>query len=148
MTRITPIESGNKEMVFKIEEACFRSAWSRESLSRTLDNPRITCLLALTDTGDAAGYALSLRVDDEAELLKIAVLPEHREKGIAERLLKDMAQELRACGALSLHLEVRESNRAARALYSKAGFRHVGIRRHYYTAPAEDAIVMSLSLRQ
>jgi ribosomal protein S18 acetylase RimI-like enzyme len=43
-----------------------------------------------------------------------------------------------------IYLEVRASNRAARRLYEKFGFRTVGIRRNYYLNPVEDAIIMML----
>jgi ribosomal-protein-alanine N-acetyltransferase len=39
-------------------------------------------------------------------------------------------------------LEVRESNQAARIFYKSMGFQEVGIRKEYYQAPLEAAIVM------
>ena len=44
-------------------------------------------------------------------------------------------------------LEVRESNHEARALYTKCGFRAIGVRRGYYTDTHEDAIVMLLEMK-
>ena len=52
-------------------------------------------------------------------------------------------------GVATLWLEVRASNEIARKAYVRLGFAEVGVRRHYYPAPAdgrEDAIVMSLRL--
>ena len=40
-------------------------------------------------------------------------------------------------------LEVRLSNRAARALYGSFGFRPVGIRPRYYSDNGEDALIMT-----
>jgi ribosomal-protein-alanine N-acetyltransferase len=37
---------------------------------------------------------------------------------------------------------VRATNRAAVALYGRAGFREVGRRRGYYRDPVEDAVLM------
>ena len=42
-----------------------------------------------------------------------------------------------------IYLEVRESNRAAIALYEKLGFRREGLRRDYYEEPRENAVLMS-----
>jgi ribosomal-protein-alanine N-acetyltransferase len=39
-------------------------------------------------------------------------------------------------------LEVRRSNRAARALYHRLGFTLAGVRRGYYRKPLEDAMVL------
>ncbi len=39
-------------------------------------------------------------------------------------------------------LEVREGNRAARALYEEAGLKPVGLRRGYYSESGEHAVIM------
>ena len=55
----------------------------------------------------------------------------------------------RSTNARQLWLEVRESNERARTLYTRYGFRHIGIRRGYYPARhgrREDADVMSLDV--
>ena len=46
----------------------------------------------------------------------------------------------------SIHLEVRESNNAARALYVKCGFASTGRRPKYYSNPEEDAVLYSIQL--
>jgi ribosomal-protein-alanine N-acetyltransferase len=46
-----------------------------------------------------------------------------------------------------LGLEVRVSNAAAQGLYRARGFRMAGLRRGYYHSPEEDALLMSLALR-
>ena len=48
-------------------------------------------------------------------------------------------------GALAVFLEVRESNRAARALYEKWAFVENDRRKRYYSNPEEDAIVYRLA---
>jgi ribosomal-protein-alanine N-acetyltransferase len=45
-------------------------------------------------------------------------------------------------GGRHMTLEVRESNIPAQNLYNKLGFSSVGKRPCYYTAPAEDAVIM------
>jgi len=49
----------------------------------------------------------------------------------------------------NLFLEVRPSNLARQALYTRFGFRRIGVRRGYYLAPSgrEDALVLTLSLQ-
>lgn len=42
-----------------------------------------------------------------------------------------------------LHLEVRESNTAARSLYGKMGFEIDGIRKSFYQKPTENAVLMT-----
>ncbi len=75
---------------------------------------------------------------DEAEVLFIGTKPNHRRRGIATALLREL---LRRCPGI-VFLEVRESNQGARAMYRSAGFEEIGIRQKYYNDPPENAIVM------
>jgi ribosomal-protein-alanine N-acetyltransferase len=45
-------------------------------------------------------------------------------------------------GARRATLEVRVSNQSARRWYEFLGFRVAGTRRHYYTNPVEDALIL------
>ena len=80
---------------------------------------------------------------DEAHITNIAVAQEYRRNGIGELLLIatiDLARELKAA---TMTLEVRASNTIAQNLYSKYGFKNMGVRRGYYLDNREDAIIMS-----
>ena len=57
-----------------------------------------------------------------------------------------LAAEGKSRGLSKLCLEVRASNAAALSLYEKNGFYRVGIRRGYYTAPKEDAVLLDKDL--
>ena len=74
----------------------------------------------------------------EAELLRIAVEPTIRQKGLGRELLSVCEAELRALGIRTLLLEVRVSNTAAGALYTSQNWQQDGLRRAYYT-DGEDA---------
>lgn len=95
------------------------------------------------------GYA-GLWVGDgrgDADLLTIATAPAARRRGVARLMLRELIGRARAAGCGALLLEVRASNAAAQALYVSEGFVRIGMRRRYYTAPVEDALVMRLTLR-
>tara|TARA_B100001250_G_scaffold341155_1_gene309051 strand:- start:207 stop:467 length:261 start_codon:yes stop_codon:yes gene_type:complete len=51
-------------------------------------------------------------------------------------------------GIETITLEVRASNNPAQGLYRKFGFAPVGLRRGYYQADNEDAIVMTIESLQ
>ncbi len=104
------------------------------------DNP--DCFIALTEGGYAA-WLLSL---DTADLLDIAVLPECRGKGKADALMSFMHTECKARGIKEIFLEVRESNMPAILLYKKHGYEQISVRRKYYSAPTEDALIMRKTL--
>jgi ribosomal-protein-alanine N-acetyltransferase len=71
------------------------------------------------------------------------VAPEARRRGLARRLLRQVLETAVHQGARAAHLEVRAGNEAARALYRSMGFREVGRRGGYYSAPTEDAVLLS-----
>lgn len=86
-----------------------------------------------------------LRLAQEAELLRIAVDPARRGEGLAKALLAAAEAELAALRIQDLHLEVRVSNAAARALYAAAGWRESGLRMGYYR-DGEDAALYAKRL--
>lgn len=98
--------------------------------------------------GRRAGYAVMMRVLDEAHLLDISVDRSFQGHGHGAALLDHLRDEARRHGATQFFLEVRPSNEAALALYRKHGFEHIGRRRDYYPAVdgREDAIVMRCAL--
>jgi len=80
---------------------------------------------------------------DEAHITTIATREAYRRQGIGEWLLiavMEMALELKAN---VITLEVRASNKPAQELYQKYAFKHVGLRRRYYTDNGEDALIMT-----
>jgi [ribosomal protein S18]-alanine N-acetyltransferase len=102
--------------------------------------------LALEQRGVVQAFVVAQIATVEWEIENIAVAPEAQRRGYATLLLKRFLDEAHKAGAISIHLEVRESNEAARKLYQKAGFAEVGRRTHYYSNPQEDALAYRLSL--
>lgn len=81
----------------------------------------------------------------EAELLRIAVRPEARGRGLGRHLLRATTEALRDLGITELHLEVRVSNGAARHLYEAENWLTAGLRKGYYR-DGEDAALYGKSL--
>jgi len=103
-------------------------------------------LTALVD-GEIAGNIAVNEVVDEADIIDVDVMPDYRRRGIANKLLAQAELNAVLRGCTKVHLEVRESNAAARALYEKRGYQIVGCRPNYYSNPTEDAILMTLEIR-
>ena len=87
------------------------------------------------------GYAGGWVVDGDVQILKVAVLPEARRRGIARELLARVAADARNLGATTSSLEVRASNVGAQALYERLGYERLGVRPRYYS-DREDAVIM------
>ncbi len=82
----------------------------------------------------------------ESTLENMAVAIPWQRQGIGRRLLAAGLHWCRAHAAGTVFLEVRASNRAAIALYERAGFSAVGNRPGYYRDPVEDGLQMQKSL--
>jgi ribosomal-protein-alanine N-acetyltransferase len=131
---IRPAVAADLPALSAIQAACPQAAqWNCADYLKHL------CLVADMD-GVPAGFLVGRQVaPGEHEILNLAVAPERRRQGIARALLKAAMRPQQAW-----FLEVRESNQAAIALYSTAGFRSSGRRENYFRDPTEAAIVMHL----
>lgn len=117
--------------------------WSQQTLQGFLSAHG--SVLAVSD----AGFALGRVTVDEAELLTLAVDPEAQRLGQGRACLDGFEFKAYAMGARRVFLEVADTNDAARALYTAAGYQEDGIRRDYYARRGEepiDAVVMSKTL--
>jgi RimJ/RimL family protein N-acetyltransferase len=64
----------------------------------------------------------------KAVIFGMHVAPEHRRRGVGTALLDHLVDDVRRDpGILQLILTVTDSNRAARTLYERAGFRSFGV---------------------
>jgi len=124
-----------------LESASFDGPWSREALAALLGDGLTRAWVARSADG-VVGAAVLRVVAGEGELLRIAVRPDERQRGIGSRLLGDVVSAVADGCPHGIHLEVRASNVAARRLYARHGFVESGRRRDYYQAPQEDAVLM------
>lgn len=138
---VRPAQPNDLDAVVAIEQEAFSDAWSRRSFAELVGRPEVRFSVVLREH-EVVGYAVAFVAADEAELMNLAIATGARGLGIGSRLLFSVLGEARDAGADWIWLEVRGSNAAARALYDRSGFTEVGIRKHYYDQPVEDAIVM------
>jgi ribosomal-protein-alanine acetyltransferase len=144
---LRPAEPDDLDAVVAIERQSFTDPpWSRASFTALVDSPRAFFTVACA-VATVVGYVVAWLVGDEAEVANLAVAPDWRGRGIGAALLDAALAEARRGGAHVAHLEVRDSNVAARALYGSRGFTPVGRRRRYYQAPVEDAVLLRCDLR-
>ena len=111
-------------------DPAYGEAWTRNQCMGVLAMPGVMLTVAELDD-EPAGFALTRRIADEAELLLLAVAPVVRRRGVGGALLRAVIAEVRGQGCAKLHLEVRAGNEAVR-LYADHGFEQVGVRRGYY----------------
>ena len=123
------------------------SAWS-ESLIREDWRYGYGRYRGVEVAGELVGYAVYGFEGDAFHLMNLAVLAEHRGKGLAALLVEDFLSEARRLRTPDAWLEVAVDNEAARALYATYGFELVRVRRKYYQPEGIDGLVMRLVLRE
>lgn len=142
--KIRPLQLSDLDDIMAIEPAAYGTHhWSRQSFVTELTNERGYYFGAECEqTGKLLGYTGYWLIGDEAHITTVAVHPQHHRQNIAERLLINSIIESRRTSAHWMTLEVRVSNEPAKALYTKYGFRNIGVRRRYYQDNSEDALVL------
>jgi ribosomal-protein-alanine N-acetyltransferase len=126
-----------------LERAAFPDPWPPDLIAQEVRHPNAVVLVACEEgSKNPIGYAAFHCVVGESELLRLAVFPEQRRRGIARLLLEHGFERLRELEIEVCFLEVREDNDGAIALYRDFGFEYAGRRRTYYR-DGTDALVLT-----
>jgi ribosomal-protein-alanine N-acetyltransferase len=150
--QLAAINPADIDSILQIEQCSFARPWSRISFLGELSckqafGYRVNCRGGRGDK-QLIGYLFFRIIAEELHILKIAVTPCWRCRGVASCLLDEcfkLAFEMRAQVAF---LEVRPSNYSAMALYHNQGFKVIGRRPNYYTDTREDALVLMKNLKE
>ncbi len=84
----------------------------------------------------------SWAIVEEAHITLLAVDPDYQQQGLGQAMLYALLAAAYQRQLERATLEVRVSNQAALALYTKFGFREAGRRKRYYQDTGEDALVL------
>ena len=145
--KLVPMDRSHIPQIAQLERQCFSAPWSEEALVQALYQDNASFIVAEGADGTVLGYAGLQAVLDEGYIDNVAVRPEYRRQGVAGALLGAFERFAQAHLAF-LTLEVRASNAPAIALYERHGFVRAGLRKNYYTAPREDAVIMTRWFRE
>lgn len=145
-----PMEDQDIDEVMIIEQASFPTSWPSNAFWNEIHRNKLAQYFVArapvlkdgTVSMKLVGYAGMWIVLDEAHITTIAVHPQFKGRKIGEQLLLELFSRGIEKGTKWATLEVRESNRAAQALYKKYGFSQVGLRKNYYLEEKENAVVM------
>lgn len=123
--------------VAQIEKACFSKPWDEISIAAELKNEFSEFYIAV-ENGTAVGFVGLYALTDEADIVRVGVLPQYRNRGIARAVLTKSLENVDG----DVFLDVRESNVPAISLYRSLGFYDTGVRKDYYSDPEENAVLM------
>lgn len=139
--KVVPIKYDHLKEIAKLEKVCFSTPWSEESLKSAFETG--TRFFVCEKSGHVFGYVGLSAILDEGYITNIAVFPEYRNMGVGSALLEYLFSFAKENGLSFISLEVRVSNEKAISLYEKFGFKVEGRRKNFYTAPQEDASIMT-----
>lgn len=128
---IREFQNYDKIAVAAIEKNCFEDAWTEVMLLQQIEQKGSICFVAVANDC-VVGYIGGRAVLDEAELYRVAVLPEFRGRGFGEKLVQIFVDRCGELGGKNIFLEVREDNAVAQKTYASAGFKKIGQRKNYY----------------
>ena len=131
--------------VLEIEQASYPAPWSESAFKNEIESGTSVAIVALAGEF-VAGYLVGWIVADQVHVANIAVEDVHRRMGVGTGMMAWLLDEAIRRGCTTSSLEVRESNQAARSMYSRLGYRPVALRKSFYSNPREDGVVMLKNL--
>lgn len=138
------------EEILALDRHSFSRPWSRQMFIDELsgDHNHLLCVFQSSPdiVSSLLGFICFHSCLDEATLLRIAVHPDKRRKGIASFLIRNMMAQLKDEKVREIFLEVGALNQAAQRLYQSFHFQFVGRRPEYYSDTREDALIMKATL--
>ena len=147
--QIRPATDADVSRILEIErEASTAAHWTESDYVNAFANASPKRLILVAEPVEGFLVARCAHAA-EWEIENVVVAEAARRKGLGASLLQSFLERIRAQSLASeqagiVHLEVRESNLAARRLYEKSGFRLDSSREKYYRHPDESAILYSL----
>ncbi len=128
-----------------IEQICFGvDAWNKNMLEGEYDGGSV--FFGIKQNDKVVAYISARIIIDEADINNVAVLPDFRKQGMAQKLVGALADYCENKGINRFTLEVNANNTPAKNLYKKMGFVSCGVRKGYYHG--EDAEIMWLDKEQ
>ena len=128
---LSEASSRDAAAIAPLHAASFRRGWSEQEVEGLLTDRHVIAHRAMTGA-KLIGFIMSRLVEDEAEILSVAVANRKRGRGLARKLLTLHLRRLAGLGARTVFLEVDEHNRPAIRLYDRAGFHEISRRPNYY----------------
>ena len=156
------------DVIADLEASLFATALDQPRLHALLKNPVFSGLVTVAPKDDTpnfanvaladkyrtrshlTGYILATIIADEAEIISIAVDPDHQGRGIAGDLLLQFMTHCRTFDVAVITLEVAADNLPALGLYRQHGFAEFGLRKGYYRHGNQktDAIMMKCRITE
>ena len=134
--------------VLKLNLRCFNLGenYTKYTFSYLLNEPNVLSYRIVTPSEQMVAFVFVMTSEDGiGHITTVGVAPEHRRRGLANKLLRHTEEALRKRNVSTVMLEVRVSNHSAQNLYRTAGYAIVQRLKSYYNN-GEDGFLMLKSL--
>ncbi len=138
--RIIQLNASDLDNLIELEKMCFAYHWTRDQFLMGLERG-VFKILGMKRGTTLLGYLAFSLIEDEMEILNLAVHPDYRKGGVATRLLDRAFVICRKNRIARSFLDVKISNTPAIELYKKFGYVQIGVREKYYPDTKEDALL-------
>lgn len=136
-------ENCDAQKIACLEKKYFSAPWSLSQIIYEINKENAVFLTAKTED-ELVGYISGENIAGEFYVNNICVDAAFRRCGAAQGLLSELISHASCLSCAFITLEVRISNAAAISLYEKNGFKFLGERRNFYSAPPENAAIYTL----
>ncbi len=142
--KFTALTKADVDLILSLQKDNFSDGWNKEQLNSAFDSQTFHAV-ALFNGQTPLGLITYSQVFDTADIEGVVVVSSERKKGYGKMLVNYALTKLKESGAVSVLLEVRESNVCALRLYLACEFKSISIRKKYYS-DGENAVVMKKEL--
>ena len=144
---IHPLTEKHLKEVMRVNLRCFKKGenYTKHTFSFLLNEPTTLSYRVSTPEESIVGFVFVMTSQGTGHLTTIGIAPEHRRRGLAQKMLLHIEKALKQRGIATISLEVRVSNIAAQSLYRGMGYTIVQRLNNYYNN-GEDAFLMVKSL--
>jgi [ribosomal protein S18]-alanine N-acetyltransferase len=144
---IHPLTEKLLKEVMRVNLRCFKKGenYTKHTFSYLLNEPTTVSYRVSTPDEQIVGFIFVMTSQGTGHITTIGVAPEHRRRGLAQKMLRHIEDSLRQREIATVSLEVRVSNIAAQSLYRGLGYTIVQRLNNYYNN-GEDAFLMVKSL--
>ena len=127
----------------ELDDQSLKGLWTKSQWEIELTDPKRMCLgLIDPETKKLLALCSAWLILDELHITSIAVHPIHQRKGLGRFLLSDLIKRSSSMRTNQIRLEVKETNKSARAFYKSMGFKTIGNRSNFYK-DGSDALLLT-----
>lgn len=143
---IRKMEESDLDDVVRMEGELFSMPFSRALFRKFMAQDAIKNWVIVAG-GGVVGYLIHSLLPGQIDILNIAIEKKWQRRGAGSKLMQHLFLLVTEHGVEEIFLEVRPSNKAARAFYEKWGFFEVSRRKGYYHDTGEDALILRLKVK-